>query len=164
MPPARIELAPTPALRSPPMPNGKPGDNPVTDVVVWGKEVFTPEINELIREIDRYTTDYGKYDPFWELDDLLFDAEADAARQPELHRQLLALKARIEAGQDVGSIDTRWGRWWESRGREHLTLLLWAVCSSARSSTTFVVGVSSAAKAASSASARASSSEGNRCP
>jgi hypothetical protein len=39
------------------MPNGKPGDNPVTDVVVWKRDVFGPETDGLIRQIDAFTTD-----------------------------------------------------------------------------------------------------------
>ena len=33
------------------MPNGIPGDNPITDVTVWNREVFGPETDALIREI-----------------------------------------------------------------------------------------------------------------
>lgn len=33
------------------MPNGKPGDHPLTDVLVHGLEVFGPRADALIREI-----------------------------------------------------------------------------------------------------------------
>lgn len=33
------------------MPNGKPGDNPITDIVHWGREVYGEEIDDLVREI-----------------------------------------------------------------------------------------------------------------
>jgi hypothetical protein len=33
------------------MPNGKPGDHPLTDVALHGLHVFSPEIDGLIREI-----------------------------------------------------------------------------------------------------------------
>ena len=46
------------------MPNGKPRDNPVTDVVVWKRDVYGAAVDALIREIDGFTTDYGTYDPF----------------------------------------------------------------------------------------------------
>lgn len=32
------------------MPNGKPGDHPLTDVLVHDADVFTPEIDHLVRE------------------------------------------------------------------------------------------------------------------
>ncbi len=35
------------------MPNGKPGDHPINDIVDHGLEVFTPEIDELILEISK---------------------------------------------------------------------------------------------------------------
>jgi hypothetical protein len=34
------------------MPNGKPGDHPLTDIVVHGMEVFGTPCDELIREIN----------------------------------------------------------------------------------------------------------------
>lgn len=33
------------------MPNGKPGDHPYTDVVVHGRTVFGPPIDDLIRQV-----------------------------------------------------------------------------------------------------------------
>ena len=33
------------------MANGKPGDNPYTDVVVWKRDHYSPKANNLIREI-----------------------------------------------------------------------------------------------------------------
>jgi hypothetical protein len=35
------------------MPNGKPGDHPLTDIVVHGMEVFGASCDDLIREIVR---------------------------------------------------------------------------------------------------------------
>ncbi|WP_256298279.1 hypothetical protein [Haloarchaeobius salinus] len=34
------------------MPNGKPGDSPYTDVVTHGRDVYSPEVDDLIRELD----------------------------------------------------------------------------------------------------------------
>ena len=34
------------------MPNGKPGDNPLTDMIVHGAHPFPPDIEELLRRID----------------------------------------------------------------------------------------------------------------
>lgn len=33
--------------------NGKPGDHPLTDLFSYGKPVFSPEIDALLREIQR---------------------------------------------------------------------------------------------------------------
>jgi hypothetical protein len=33
------------------VPNGKPGDNPITDVAVWGHAVYGEDIDSLVREI-----------------------------------------------------------------------------------------------------------------
>ena len=33
------------------MPNGKPGDHPFTDIVVHGRDVYSPQIASLVREI-----------------------------------------------------------------------------------------------------------------
>lgn len=35
------------------MPNGKPGDHPVNDILVHGEAVFSPDIDEMIRELHR---------------------------------------------------------------------------------------------------------------
>ena len=80
------------------MANGKPGDNPVTDIILYGKEPFSPEINALICEIAGFTDDFGEYDPFEEVDgleDLLFATERHPERQPELQQQLLALRDQL---------------------------------------------------------------------
>ena len=33
------------------MPNGKPGDHPFTDIVVHGFDVYSPDIDELVRQV-----------------------------------------------------------------------------------------------------------------
>jgi hypothetical protein len=35
------------------MPNGAPGDHPYIDIVSHGRSVYRPDIDELVREIDR---------------------------------------------------------------------------------------------------------------
>jgi len=40
------------------VPNGKPGDHPYTDIVVWGWDYFTPEIDALIRKLDTQGADH----------------------------------------------------------------------------------------------------------
>jgi hypothetical protein len=34
------------------MPNGKPGDHPLTDLLSWGHAAFGPPIDDLLKEID----------------------------------------------------------------------------------------------------------------
>jgi hypothetical protein len=33
------------------MANGKPGDHPYTDIVTWGRRVYSPQVDQLVREI-----------------------------------------------------------------------------------------------------------------
>ncbi len=80
------------------MPNGKPGDHPVTDLVVWGREVFSERANALIREIDSYTTDYAAFDPFEDLDSLIFRTESDPANDTELIAALTKRRDQLAAG------------------------------------------------------------------
>jgi hypothetical protein len=39
------------------VPNGKPGDHPLTDIVVHGREVYSPEASRLVREIVKLADD-----------------------------------------------------------------------------------------------------------
>lgn len=39
------------------MPNGKPGDHPFTDIVVHGRDVYSPKAAGLVREIARLAGD-----------------------------------------------------------------------------------------------------------
>jgi hypothetical protein len=77
------------------MTNGEPSYNPVSDVVVRGMEVYTPEIDALIRELATFTDEYGVSDPFEELDSLLAAATSDPSRRPELYRELVELRDRL---------------------------------------------------------------------
>src|SRR2546428_14067819 len=84
------------------MPNGKPGDHPVTDLVVWGRKVFSERVNTLIREIDTYTTDYGVFDPFEDLDSLIFRTESNPVNDAELIAALTERKDQLAAGTYPG--------------------------------------------------------------
>jgi hypothetical protein len=77
------------------VPNGKPGDSPITDVVVWKKEVFGERTDSLIREIDEFTSDYGVFDPFEPVEDILWAADHDRTREVELYEALVALRDRL---------------------------------------------------------------------
>lgn len=44
------------------MPNSKPGDHPLTDILVHGREVFGPEADELIRGISDFSSQYELYE------------------------------------------------------------------------------------------------------
>jgi S-adenosylmethionine hydrolase len=48
--------------------NGKPGDHPYTDIVVHGRDVYSPRAANLVREIARLSEDKGQR----KLADLLF--------------------------------------------------------------------------------------------
>ena len=52
------------------MPNGKPHDNPITDLLIHGMHPFPPEIEVLIRELhklDSHVLDQLNWAPFdWE--------------------------------------------------------------------------------------------------
>jgi hypothetical protein len=82
------------------MANGKSGDSPVTDVCVYGKTIFGSRTDSLIREIDQYTDDYGVYDPFEEVEEILWEADADRSREPELYEALVALRDRLREAQN----------------------------------------------------------------
>ena len=62
--------------------NGKPGDNPVNDILDHGLPVYSPEIDEMIRQI-------AKHVPRYRLDDM-FDWFAPPS--PPEFRQLLQHK------------------------------------------------------------------------
>jgi hypothetical protein len=61
------------------------------------RTIFGRETEALIREIDAYTSDYGEYDPFEAVDDLMFEAAGDLSREPELHEALVTLLNQLRA-------------------------------------------------------------------
>jgi hypothetical protein len=86
------------------MPNGKPGDHPITDILVWDREVYGPELDGLLREVcalcdavppsdeRRHLAESLRENPILEL---LFAAENDLALRPVLERELLTLRAQL---------------------------------------------------------------------
>ena len=41
------------------MVNGKPGDDPLTDILRYGIEVYGPEVDDLVRQVAALTDDRG---------------------------------------------------------------------------------------------------------
>jgi hypothetical protein len=86
---------------APVMPNGRRGDNPISDITIHGEEIYGPEIDDLIREIreiggpvappqgDVFAQD-GR-----ELYELAFRAEGNESLRPEFRERLLALRDRL---------------------------------------------------------------------
>jgi hypothetical protein len=75
--------------------NGKPGDSPITDIVLYGKPVFSPRTDALSREIEQFTDDYGVYDPFEPVEEILWEVEYDRKREAELYEALVTLRERL---------------------------------------------------------------------
>ena len=44
------------------MPNGKPGDHPYTDIVVHGRNVYSPRAAALVRELVELMDEKGRHD------------------------------------------------------------------------------------------------------
>jgi len=83
------------------MPNGKPGDHPLTDFVVHGMHPFPPDIEEMLRRIDVLGRAAGR----WPLGEkfAIFDAGA--------RRDLAHLISMLEAGRgDEVLVDPRTGK------------------------------------------------------
>jgi hypothetical protein len=89
------------------MPNGKPGDHPITDIMVWNLEVYGTELDSLVREVWTLFGEVGELnDKTRELGEsvgqasfleLLFAAEDDPARRPRLRDELLAVRDQLRA-------------------------------------------------------------------
>jgi hypothetical protein len=72
------------------MPNGRRGDNPLSDILVYGESVYTPELDTLIREINGLD-DQALADP--EVQELIFDAQEDGGARLRLSNRLNELKS-----------------------------------------------------------------------
>ena len=44
------------------MPQEKPGEHPLTDILVYGRETYGPDADELIRGISEFSSKYELYD------------------------------------------------------------------------------------------------------
>lgn len=76
------------------MPNGKPGDHPYTDIVIHGRDVYSPRADSLIREVAALSDEKARRD----LADRLF-SEFNEYRNPDvskLERVLTELRDRLK--------------------------------------------------------------------
>jgi hypothetical protein len=71
------------------IPNGKPGGNPYTDIVIHGRDVYSAEGDELTRELDSLGAAIGVHDVLTEHEP---DPDEDA-----LAADLRALKRTYES-------------------------------------------------------------------
>jgi hypothetical protein len=77
------------------MPNGKPGDHPLTDILVPGWDVYSPLAARLVREI----AELADEKTLRELGDLLWMRydESNRPNVPELERYLTELRDSLAA-------------------------------------------------------------------
>jgi hypothetical protein len=90
------------------MPNGRLHDNPVSDIVIWGQEVYGEELDALVREVAAMLprelgtdADGEPVDsPFDQppLVGLIFKAQKNAELRPRLREELVALRDRLRTG------------------------------------------------------------------
>ena len=79
------------------MPNGKPGDHPYTDVVIHGRDVYSPRAANLIREIAKLSDDKARL----RLADMLF-AEYNEFNHPDVRKlETLLTDIRDKALRDA---------------------------------------------------------------
>lgn len=82
------------------MPNGKPGDNPLTDLVLYGEHPFPPDIEEMLLRIDDLGRRAGRWaiGENWPFSPREFDWE-DGQDLDGARRDLAHLLAMLEAGR-----------------------------------------------------------------
>jgi hypothetical protein len=79
------------------VPNGKPGDHPYTDVVIHGRDVYSPRAANLIREIAKLSDDKARRG----LADMLF-AEYNEFDHPDVRKlETLLTDMRDKALRDA---------------------------------------------------------------
>jgi hypothetical protein len=80
------------------MPNGRPGDHPLSDVLIHQHRVFGDEIDDLIHEIAQLAT----WKAFEGLDDLMFDVQTTGVGREKLKRQLEKRRMKLEGRWSIG--------------------------------------------------------------
>ncbi len=73
------------------MPNSKPGDHPLSDILVYKLEVYGPEADDLIRGISEFSSRYELYEWWnseinWSTDRDLVQRKAEARFQELMQR------------------------------------------------------------------------------
>jgi hypothetical protein len=82
------------------MPNGKPGDHPLTDILVHKREVFGPEADDLIREISELSSRHELHE--WWAADMAGVTDRDQALQKAQARfEELTLRSRSSGWRAV---------------------------------------------------------------
>jgi hypothetical protein len=85
------------------VPNGKPGDHPVTDIVAWDIPRFDQELDDLIREFEatRPAWEMDEWgDPMWDMPplvDLIHAADSDPEAREKLRAELTRLCEEFKA-------------------------------------------------------------------
>jgi len=78
------------------MPNGKPGDHPLTDIVVHNHEVFGSPVDDLVRELDAGglwaspTASEWLYERYWD-----FRKTQQQGVESEVRRMLVHLESTL---------------------------------------------------------------------
>jgi hypothetical protein len=80
------------------MPNDKPGDHPLSDILSHGLPTYGPEIDELIREVDALEGPNGTALADPEIQEILLKAETDSALLERLRARLVQIRARLRGG------------------------------------------------------------------
>ena len=68
------------------MPNGKPGDHPYTDILTYGRDVYSTRAASLVREIAKLSDDKGRR----KLAELLY-SEYNEFDRPDVHKLEIVL-------------------------------------------------------------------------
>jgi hypothetical protein len=80
------------------MPNGRPGDHPLSDVLIHHHRVFGDEIDDLIHEIAQLAT----WKAFEGLEDLMFDVQTTGVGGQKLKQQLEKRRTTLEGRWSIG--------------------------------------------------------------
>lgn len=80
------------------MPNGRPGDNPYTDILQWDAELYTEEVREHVRAV----ADYEDVGAIHRVSSLLWNTPTEARPEEvrELERRLRSVHEAIDAASD----------------------------------------------------------------
>jgi hypothetical protein len=80
------------------VPNGRPGDHPLSDVLIHHHRVFGDEIDGLTHEIAQLAT----WKAFEGLEDLMFDVQTTEVGGEKLKQQLEKRRMKLEGRWSIG--------------------------------------------------------------